>query len=478
VDGLRERSYKVVAVGNGREALEVLRGQGSDVVVLDLMLPVMDGWEFRVAQKRDPGLAETPVVAVSGVGHSTAAAIDADAYIAKPLRVQALAQTIDAVVQAHERRRETTEGAKAERLASLGVLAAGLAHEINNPLTSILLELRDLADMVGKLPRDRDPDVTEPIARRVAGALEGAERISEIVQGVRAFARDDDSSKFPLDVRPLLDRALRLVDHMLRKRAQVDRDYQECPLVFASEGRLTQVFLNLLANAAQAIAEGRPEANLVSVSARTGEDGSARITIADTGRGIPEAIIGRIFEPFFTTKQVGEGIGLGLSLSHGIISGLGGVIRVSSAIGAGTTFEVVLPPAERMLAAAASPDSPMAGHGGRRRLLLVDDERAVCDTLARVLGEQCDVVVAVDGKQALARLEAGELFDLVLCDLRVPGLSGEALYDRVAAEVPEMADRFVFMTGEVLGSSRPRIRDRPVLQKPFELDVLLSYLDR
>ncbi len=349
VDGLRERSYQVVAVANGREALEALRGQGSDVVVLDLMMPVMDGWEFRVAQKRDPELAGTPVVAVSAAGHSTAAAIDADAYIEKPLRLPALTQTIDAVVQAHERRREAAEAAKAERLASLGVLAAGLAHEINNPLTCILLELRDVADIVRGLASDRDADVTETIARRVAGALEGAERISDIVQGVRAFAREDDSSKFPLDVRPLLERALKMVDHMMGKRAQIARDYQECPFVLASEGRLTQVFLNLLANAAQAIAEGRPDANLVTVLTRTGDDGSARIAIADTGPGIPEALIGRIFEPFFTTKPVGEGIGLGLSLSHGIVRGLGGEIRVTSALGAGTTFEIVLPSAMQML---------------------------------------------------------------------------------------------------------------------------------
>ena len=355
VDGLRERSYQVVAVANGREALEALRGQGSDVVVLDLMMPVMDGWEFRVAQKRDPVLAGTPVVAVSAAGHSTAAAIDADAYIEKPLRLPALTQTIDAVVQAHERRREAAEAAKAERLASLGVLAAGLAHEINNPLTCILLELRDVADIVRGLASDRDAganaNVTETIARRVAGALEGAERISEIVQGVRAFAREDDSSKFPLDVRPLLDRALKMVDHMMGKRAQIERDYQECPSVLASEGRLTQVFLNLLANAAQAIPEGRPDANLVTVATRTGDDGSACIAIADTGPGIPEALIGRIFEPFFTTKPVGEGIGLGLSLSHGIVRALGGEIRVTSALGAGTTFEIVLPSAMQMLEA-------------------------------------------------------------------------------------------------------------------------------
>jgi C4-dicarboxylate-specific signal transduction histidine kinase len=351
VDGLRERSYQVVAVANGREALEALRGQGSDVVVLDLMMPVMDGWEFRVAQRRDPELAGTPVVAVSAAGHSTAAAIDADAYIEKPLRLPALTRTIDAVVQAHERRREAAEAAKAERLASLGVLAAGLAHEINNPLTCILLELRDVADIVRGLASGRDADATETIARRVAGALEGAERISEIVQGVRAFAREDDSSKFPLDVRPLLDRALKMVDHMMSKRARIERDYQECPFVLASEGRLTQVLLNLLANAAQAIPEGRPDANLVTVSTRTGDDGSARIAIADTGPGIPEALIGRIFEPFFTTKPVGEGIGLGLSLSHGIVRGLGGEIRVTSALGAGTTFEIVLPSAMQMLEA-------------------------------------------------------------------------------------------------------------------------------
>jgi signal transduction histidine kinase len=354
VDGLRERSYEVVAVANGREALDALRGQGSDVVVLDLMMPVMDGWEFRVAQKRDPDLAETPVVAVSAAGHSTAAAIDADAYIEKPLRLPALTRTIDAVVQAHERRRQAAEAAKAERLASLGVLAAGLAHEINNPLTCILLELRDVAEIVRGLGSDRDADLTETIARRVAGALEGAERISDIVQGVRAFAREDDSSKFPLDIRPLLDRALKMVDHMLRKRARLHRDYQECPYVLASEGRLIQVFLNVLANAAQAIPEGRPDDNLVTVSTRTGDDGSLRIAIADTGPGIPEALIGRIFEPFFTTKPVGEGIGLGLSLSHGIVRGLGGEIHVSSALGAGTTFEIVLPSAMQMLEAMAA----------------------------------------------------------------------------------------------------------------------------
>ncbi len=345
VIALGARGHRIDVVSDGRAALGYMRTHHPDVVLLDLMMPGMDGWEFRVEQRRDPALADTPVVAMSGSDSASARAIDADAFLSKPCTTATIAAAIDEVVARRERRAAATAHAQAERLAALGTLAAGVAHEINNPLTYLLLHLEHALRL---LPVDSS-ELSAPTAAQVrsliAGAVDGARRIRDITRDVRAFARADDDRPSALDLRGPLTAALGLIEHQLRHRARLVRVDGPAPFVRAEEHRLAQVFLNLLANAVQALPDGDPERHEIRVTTDVDELGRAVIEIADTGAGIAPHVLPRVFEPFFTTRPVGEGTGLGLSISHGIVQSLGGTLELTSELGVGTRVRVVLPAA-------------------------------------------------------------------------------------------------------------------------------------
>jgi CheY-like chemotaxis protein len=248
----------------------------------------------------------------------------------------------------------------------------------------------------------------------------------------------------------------------------VVEDLGEVPRVEAADFQLGQVFLNLLVNAAHAVGDGDPTRHTVRVSMRTAPNGWAVVEVADSGSGIPLELRSRIFEPFFTTKPLGQGTGLGLSVCHGIVTGLGGRIEVESAPGRGSTFRVLLPPAAATVAPPVPAPRPRLD-GARARLLVVDDEQLIGSTIRRLLSAH-EVVALTDPREALARLIGGEHFDLVLCDLMMPQLSGMDLHDAVAAARPELARRMVFMTG---GAFTDRARQfleqagNPQLTKPF-----------
>jgi signal transduction histidine kinase len=343
-EALERRGHQVVAVSDGRLALEQMASVAPHVVVLDLMMPNMDGWQFRLEQRKDPRLADVPVVAISASNSAKAGAIDADLYLQKPLETETLLNAIDDVVQMRERKLEPVRTAQTERMASLGTLAAGVAHEVNNPLTYVLLHLANAARLVPTLATEQNRSKIEQVSRLLQGALEGIERIRGITTAIRSFSRSDSLRLEPVDVRTVVDAALRLVKNELKHRARLVESYGATPYVLVNEGRLGQVFLNLLTNAVQALPDGQAETNEVRVT--TGVDGDmVFIEITDTGHGIPPHVMSRIFEPFFSTKPVGQGNGLGLSISHGIVTSFGGQIRVSSQVGKGTTFRVLLPPA-------------------------------------------------------------------------------------------------------------------------------------
>jgi signal transduction histidine kinase len=344
-DALVESGHMVISAVDGTDGLRQMRTCRPDVVVLDLMMPKLDGWQFRLAQRNDPMLAATPIVVISASNSATAEAVDADLYLKKPLDTETLLHAIDDVINANARRLEPAKAAQTERLAALGTLAAGLAHEINNPLTYVLLQLAQALRVLPTLASDDSRARVAQVETLVRGCLEGAERIRGIMAGVRAFSRSDDISVTPVDVRVPLDAALKLVMNEIRHRAQLVKTYADPPLVLANEGRLGQVFLNLITNAVQAIAEGNAQAHEIRVSATSDEAGDLVIELSDTGEGIPAHLLGRIFEPYFSTKPVGQGTGLGLSISHSIVSSFGGKITVASEVGRGTTFRVVLPAA-------------------------------------------------------------------------------------------------------------------------------------
>jgi signal transduction histidine kinase/ligand-binding sensor domain-containing protein len=234
----------------------------------------------------------------------------------------------------------------AEKMAAVGTLAAGVGHEINNPLAFIIAnlnyaseEVREAAQEEGK--RERWAEVEEALGE----ALQGADRVRRIVQDLRTFSRLAPEHRERVELHAVLDSTLSVADGQVRPRARVVKDYGAVPPVLVDESRLGQVFLNLLMNAAQAIPEGHPQANEIRVSTRQDERGRAVVSVRDTGTGIAPEVLPRIFEPFFTTKPVGVGTGLGLSICHTYVQAMGGEIRVQSELGRGATFEVVLPPA-------------------------------------------------------------------------------------------------------------------------------------
>jgi two-component system, cell cycle sensor histidine kinase and response regulator CckA len=471
-DVLEAKGHDVTTAVDGREALDTMRRVRPDVVILDLMMPVMDGWAFRVEQRRDPLLADTPIVALSASESSSAAAVDADAYLRKPIDLQRLDRAIEDVLVARERQREPARQAQTERLAALGTLAAGVAHEINNPLTYVLINLERARRLLAQLPPE--PQVAE-LRSMLVDALEGVERIRGVTRSIRDFSRVEEEPGVQLQPAEVLDSALRLVASDIAQRARLIRDLQPTAPVIGAVGRLGQVFLNLLMNAIQALPADRPAAgNEIRAATRT-EGDRVIIEVTDTGEGIPEHHLGRVFEPFFSTKPVGSGGGLGLSISHGIVRNMGGEIQVESEVGRGTTVRVVLPAARAVEAPARS----AATSSPRRRVLVVDDEPSLLEALDRALGDHHEVIRARGGREALDKLRRDRGFDAVLCDLHMPDVSGRDVHSFLAGADPGLASRVVFMTGGTFTEEMRQFMTsvaNPVLEKPIDLDRLEGLL--
>lgn len=233
---------------------------------------------------------------------------------------------------------------QADRLASVGVLAAGVAHEINNPLTYLVSALDWLGEHVGDVAA-RTPAPGDEVVRAIAEARDGAERVRRVVRDLRTFSGRREERRTRVRLEAVVDSAANVAANEIRVRATLERERRASPAVLADEARLGQVVLNLLINAAQAIPEGQAGENEVRVVTGTDEEGNALLEVRDTGPGIPPEIVHRIFDPFFTTKPRGVGTGLGLSICRNIVVGLGGRISAEPRPGGGTTMRVVLPPA-------------------------------------------------------------------------------------------------------------------------------------
>jgi PAS domain S-box-containing protein len=254
-----------------------------------------------------------------------------------------------------------------DRMASIGTLAAGIAHEINNPLAYVMTNIEVLREELGEAAA---PEIKEALG----DAAEGALRIQNIVRGVKTFSRSDDDTSTPTDVHRALESALRLAATELRHRCVVIKRLGDVPYLLGNEARLGQVFINLLVNAAQAMPDRDLNANQIRLTTYTDPDGAAVIEITDNGDGMTPQVTRRIFEPFFTTKDVGKGTGLGLAVCHGIVERFGGRIAVESALGVGTTFRLTFPAAPAHLTPVRTRSAAHAGESprARLRLLLID----------------------------------------------------------------------------------------------------------
>jgi PAS domain S-box-containing protein len=363
-----------------------------------------------------------------------------------------------------------------DRLAALATLASGIAHEINNPLAAVLANIEMSLESLARGSVD-----TPSLGASLVEAREGTRRIRDIVKSMKLLARGDSTAAEIVDVNDTLEQSIGLSWNAIRYRARLVRELGQPAYVSGNAAQLAQVFVSLLVNGAEALPEDRLERNEIRVSTVRGTS-EVTIEIRDNGCGIPAATHARIFEPFFTTKEVGTGKGLGLSVARGIVTALGGTIAATSTVGEGTAFRLSLPLAQAP-AVAPAPDAPRSASlaepatsaiAGRARLLVIDDERAVTRVLERIFADDHDVVSVNHGRDALALLAGDDepRFDLVLCDLMMPEISGEDVYRRVVVRRPELATRFIFVTGGAFTARSREFLDAlepPILDKPFDV---------
>ncbi len=377
-----------------------------------------------------------------------------------------------------------------DRMASVGTLAAGVAHEINNPLTfvstNVELAAAEIPALAARLRASPDPDALRAIADRLdslgaalCDARSGSHRVRAIVRDLMTFSRDAEDRRERVDLARVIDGTIGLAWNEIRHRARLVKTYRATQAVEASEGRLGQVVLNLLVNAAQALPEGHVDEHEIRVTTRDRGPG-VELSIRDTGAGIDPRDLPRVFEPFFTSKVRGTGTGLGLAICQGIVSSLGGEITIESELGRGTTVRVLLPAAPALPASAAEPREPAHEAPERRagcargRVLVIDDEPQLVSTLVRLLSEEHDVVGETDARTALRRLSQ-DRFDVVLCDLMMPDVTGMELHAELSRRDPVLADRIVFLTGGAFTASARAFLDRvrnARLEKPFDGESL------
>jgi signal transduction histidine kinase len=384
--------------------------------------------------------------------------------------------------------------ARADRMASMGVLAAGVAHEINNPLMYMLYNLESLskdlprvAEVIGKLREALrelvgsetlaeiagenaklvDPIALDGLTAHADYSVEGARRISMITKGLNSFSRADRKSLSRVDLNHAAERAVEMTANEVKCRAVMRKDLGPLPEIMASDVELSQVFVNLIINAAHAIDEGAAQDNRIAI--RTWSDADHVLAeVTDTGCGIPGEHLDDIFEPFFTTKGPERGTGLGLAVTHRIVSNFGGDIYVESTVGKGTRFLIRFPIQRNE--ATQSPAIATEALGIHGRILVVDDEEHIREVLVSMLGREHDIVAVGSGQEAREILEADARFDLILCDLMMPNVSGIDLHEWIADRQPSLAKQLVFMSGGVFTPRTDaylRRVDNVLMEKPF-----------
>jgi signal transduction histidine kinase len=392
---LKQRGYKVRPAPSGSLALDAARHAPPDLILLDIHMPEMDGFEVCRRLKAEEGLKEIPVLFISALAETKdkVSAFDAGGvdYITKPFQVEEVLARVRTHLELRQTRRELKRKNKrlkstvdklkktqiqliqSEKMAALGVLSAGIAHEINNPVnfikTSTLSLQRDIDDLlkianfgvsfcrdsmepesreIKRLQEDVEYDtILTEIPGLFSSILEGIRRTEEIVRSLRTFARRDETISKAVDLHEIIDSTLIMLRNRYKRTTHVVRDYGQLPPIPCYVGKLSQVLINVLINAIDAI-ESKESADLQQITIKTevlehDNRPYAVVHISDTGTGIPEELIHKVFDPFFTTKEVGKGVGLGLFIVNNIVQEHRGYIEVSSQPGQGTTFSIFLP---------------------------------------------------------------------------------------------------------------------------------------
>jgi PAS domain S-box-containing protein len=360
----------------------------------------------------------------------------------------------------------------AGKLASIGELAAGVAHEINNPLTAIMGFAQLLAN---------DDDVPANIKEDLEKIYSQSQRAARIVQNLLTFARSNTLEKSVIDINALILKTLemRSYEHKVSNTEVITELQEGLPGISADENQIQQVILNVIINAEQSIA-AKKKAGTIRIVTSAIED-KIKITIADDGPGIPREMLDRLFDPFFTTKDVGQGTGLGLSVCHGIITNHGGRIYAESIVGEGATFIIELPISKgssgKVVAAPAKLQKGIHLSAVGKKILVVDDETVIRDILARILSERgYEIDSAASGLEGLQKIENSQ-YDVYLLDMKMPGIDGKDMYDTISVKYPDLIERVIFITGDTISKSTLDFLEatgRDYFSKPLDFSKLIK----
>jgi PAS domain S-box-containing protein len=378
--------------------------------------------------------------------------------------------------QAEKEKQQLEEKAQINsRLTAVGEMAAGIAHEINNPLTGVI----GFSQLL--LEKQNVPDDIKDEVRIIA---DGSKRVADIVKRLLTFARQTKPIRTLTNLNELIDNTLKLREYVLKTAniTVVTRFDPELPWSVIDPGQVQQVFLNLIVNAEQEMKKAHGKGTLTITTEKN--ENNIRISFQDDGPGITKENMGHLFEPFFTTKDVGEGTGLGLSLSRSIVLEHGGIMSVKSEFGQGATFIIELPIVESPPAEITTSNQikaqPLLEKSGR--ILVVDDEpgvRALLEKVLILIGYKVDTIT--DAKIAMDKLDAGAKYDAILLDIRMPGMNGIELYAHILEKIPELKSKIIIVTGDVMGAD---IKDflaknnLPSLAKPFDIKLLKETINK
>jgi len=484
-DPITEHSIR--SCGSAEQALRLVREDCPDAILLDLKLKEGSALELLDELASVIDLSAVPVVITTAddrefVSQEIFKRGAVDLIHKNHLSGESLCRTVRYAIQRAQTQGLRSQIARSQRLMSLGQVAASVAHEINNPAAFVL---SNLSSAQGELARLRKlllegggtfdaQEIIADLESLTQDNIDGIRRIAGIVGEMRQYSHPKTESVEPVDLNDVVQIAAKLLGSKLHSLAQVSFDLSELPRVNADRGRLIQVLVNLLDNAAMAVAQGE-ERRAIQVRSRR-LDSEVEISVIDTGPGMSEATLSRVFEPFFTTKGEGQGTGLGLSLCADYVHQHRGELEIDSTLGAGTAV-IVRIPFETGLSLANTPMLPsLVPAPGSTRVIVIDDEPAVLRSFQRVLSAHHQVTTFTNAREALIALEGGLQASAVVCDVNMPDLDGPGVFRELEDSLPELAERLIFCTGGTFSSTAHRILDETglqVLSKPVEPSTLL-----